>query len=218
MDLGFTPDGVLTVQLVLPEGRYDGDEARRAFYARAFADIDALPDVTTVGAAMVTPLTGNNWSVPLHRVHRPVAPGQRPPEVGWQLASQGYFRALRIPLRAGRLFEARDATGPPVVIVSEASPRAFSRGDTVGAAQPWRHGARSSALWPTSAAPLCLDYPRADLLFFLLSANIPQTTLFIRSTGDRWPCCLPCGPRSAGSSRTRLEETRTSADPEDRRP
>ena len=30
---GFTPAGVLTLQLSLPEGRYDADEARRAFYA-----------------------------------------------------------------------------------------------------------------------------------------------------------------------------------------
>ena len=43
---------------------------------------------------MVTPLTGNNWTVPLQRVDRPVPAGERPPDVGWQLASQGYFRAL----------------------------------------------------------------------------------------------------------------------------
>ena len=60
---------------------------------------------------MVTPLTGNNWTAPLQRVDRPVAAGQRPPDVGWQMASRGYFAALRIPLRTGRLFEPRDADG-----------------------------------------------------------------------------------------------------------
>ncbi len=39
---GFTPAGVLTVQLSLPEGRYDADDARRAFYSRAFETIEAL--------------------------------------------------------------------------------------------------------------------------------------------------------------------------------
>ena len=34
--------------------------------------------------------------------------GERPPEVGWQLASNGYFKALQIPLVAGRLFDERD--------------------------------------------------------------------------------------------------------------
>ncbi len=186
VDPGFTSDGVLTVQLVLPEGRYDGDEARRAFYARAFADIDALPDVTTVGAAMVTPLTGNNWSVPLQRVEHPVAPGQRPPQVGWQLASEGYFRALRIALRAGRLFEARDATGPPVVIVSEAVATRFFAGETpVG---------RRVSLGDMEAEIVGVvanirrasltDDPRADLYFPFERENSPQTTLFIRASGD----------------------------------
>ena len=39
VDPGFRPEGVLTVQLVLPDGRYEADDARRAFYTRAFADI-----------------------------------------------------------------------------------------------------------------------------------------------------------------------------------
>ena len=114
------------MQFALPDGSYEKDEARRAFYAQAFERIEALRDVETVGAAMVTPLTGNNWTVPLQRVDRPLAAGERPPDVGWQLASQGYFRALRIPLRSGRLFDARDATGPAAVIVSEAVAAASS--------------------------------------------------------------------------------------------
>ena len=56
----------------------------------------------------MTPLTGNNWTVPLERPEHPLGPGERAPDVGWQLASSGYFRALQIPLRAGRLFDDRD--------------------------------------------------------------------------------------------------------------
>ena len=49
------------------------------------------------------------------------------------MASRGYFRALRIPLRAGRLFEARDASGPPVVIISQAvADRAFAGESALG--------------------------------------------------------------------------------------
>ena len=144
VDPGFTAAGVLTVQFALPDGRYEKDDARHAFYARAFERIEALPDVETVGAAMVTPLSGNNWTAPLQRVDRPVPAGERPPEVGWQLASQGYFRALRIPLRAGRLFDDRDVKGPAVV------DRQRSRRDTLlcrrrsrrPPRQPWRHDGR----------------------------------------------------------------------------
>ena len=82
----------------------------------------------------MTPLTGNNWTAPFERAGTSGARGERPPEVGWQAASGGYFGALRIPLRAGRLFDARDTEdGPPVVIVSEAiAARFFPGEDPVG--------------------------------------------------------------------------------------
>ena len=77
--------------------------------------------------AAVTPLTGNNWTSPFERPEQPVPAGERPPEVGWQLASNGYFKALQIPVVAGRLFDERDAgaNAPPVVIVSEAIQKRF---------------------------------------------------------------------------------------------
>jgi len=186
VDPGFTPAGVLTVQVDLPAGRYDEDAARRAFYTRAFEDIDALPQVDAVGAAMVTPLTGNNWTVPLQRVDRPLAAGERPPDIGWQMASAGYFRALNIPLRAGRLFQPADATGPAVVIVSQAVVDRFFAGETaigrridlgdmtaeiVGVVGNIRRAALA-------------DDPRADLYFPFERVNIPSVTLFIRTTGD----------------------------------
>ena len=186
VDPGFDPNGVLTVQLVLPDGRYDSDDARRAFFTRAFADIDALKNVESIGAAMVTPLTGNNWSVPLQRVDRPVAPGQRPPEIGWQMASAGYFRALHIPLRSGRLFEPRDATGPGAVIVSEAVATRFFPGET-----PVGHrinlgdmDAEIVGVVGNIRRASLTDEPRADLYFPFERVNSPQTTLFIRASGD----------------------------------
>ena len=186
VDPGFTTTGVVTVQFALPSGRYDSDESRRAFYARAFVDITTLPNVQTVGAAMVTPLTGNNWTAPLQRVEHPVPAGQRPPEVGWQLASRGYFQALRIPLRAGRLFEERDATGPPVVIISEAvATRHFAGEDPIG---------RRISLGDVTPEIVGVvgnirrasltDAPRADLYFPFERVMSPSTTLFIRANGD----------------------------------
>ena len=174
------------MQLTLPTGRYDEDERRRALYNRMFDDIEALPGVDTVGAAMVTPLTGNNWTAPLQRVERPVPAGQRPPEVGWQLASRGYFRALRIPLRAGRLFDAHDATGAPVVIVSEAVAERFFPGE-----QPLGHRvslgdmqAEIVGIVGNIRRASLADDLRADLYFPFERVMSPTTTLFIRASGD----------------------------------
>ncbi|MEO5821225.1 MAG: ABC transporter permease [Vicinamibacteraceae bacterium] len=186
VDPGFTSAGVLTVQFALPEGRYQGDEARQAVYARVFADLKALPEVETVGAAMVTPLTGNNWTTPLRRVERPVAAGQRPPEVGWQLASRGYFEALRIPLRKGRLFETGDAAGPPVVIISEAVAARHFPGE-----EPLGHRLDMGDMKPEIVGVVgnirrasLTDDARADLYFPFERAPSPSITLFVRASGD----------------------------------
>jgi predicted permease len=186
VDPGFTPAGVLTVQFALPDGRYDDDQARRAFYARAFAEIGAAPNVEAVGAAMVTPLTGNNWTAPLQRMDRPLAAGERPPDIGWQMASEGYFRALKIPLRAGRLFDARDATGPAVVIISEAAAARFFAGEN-----PLGHRINLGDVQPEIVGIVgnirrasLTDEPRADLYFPFERIMSPSTTLFVRATGD----------------------------------
>ncbi len=211
---GFTPAGVLTLQLSLPEGRYDADDARRAFYSRAFEAIEALPDVDAVGAAMVTPLTGNNWTAPLQRVDRPLGVGQRPPEVGWQMASRGYFRALQIPLRNGRLFEPRDATGPTVVIISQAAADRHFPGE-----QPLGHRVNLGDMEAEIVGVVgdirrasLTDDPRADLYFPFERVMSPQTTLFIRASGD--PTAIVPSVRAAVRQlepRAVIDETRTLA-------
>ncbi len=63
VDPGFRTDNVLTMDVALPADRYGDPGARRAFYDRAFPALGQLPGIAHVGAAVVTPLTGNNWTV-----------------------------------------------------------------------------------------------------------------------------------------------------------
>jgi predicted permease len=186
VDPGFTVDGVLTVEFALPDGRYAGDEARQAFYARAFADIEALPGVEAVGAAQVTPLTGNTWAGPLQRVDRPIAAGERGPEVGWQMASRGYFAALHIPLRSGRLFDAHDASGPPVVIISQATSDRYFPGES-----PLGHRIDLGDMKPEIVGVVgnirrtsLVSEPWADMYVPFEKIAIPSVTMFIRTTED----------------------------------
>jgi putative ABC transport system permease protein len=123
---GFSVESVVAIAAQLPPDRYQKVEARTDFYARAFETFSRMPGVAAAGAAVVVPLTGNRWTFGFERSDRRVPAGQRPPDVGWQSASGGYFQALGIPLRSGRLFDHRDAPrGPPVVIVSESIERQF---------------------------------------------------------------------------------------------
>ena len=186
VDPGFTPDGVLTVEFALPDGRYDKDEARKAFYARAFADIEALPGVVAAGAAQVTPLTGNTWAGPLNRADRPLAPGETATQVGWQMCSHGYFRALQIPLRSGRLFDARDASGPPVVIISQATAdRAFPGESPLGHfVDMGDQKAEIVGVVGSIRRTSLVDEPWADMYYPFERVGIPSVTMFIRTTGD----------------------------------
>jgi putative ABC transport system permease protein len=159
VDPGFRVDHVTTVDVMVPAERYKTPEAYRAFFDRALAAVRVVPGVQQVGAAVVTPLTGNNWTVGFERADQPVPRGERPPDVGWQSASGGYFRAIGIPLRAGRLFDANDTPATrPVVIVSEAIQRRYfapesAVGHVLKLADRW--GTSAARIYATSHEPTC---------------------------------------------------------------
>jgi putative ABC transport system permease protein len=187
VDPGFRSEGVLTLTAVAPADRYRDVEARTALQRRTFEAIRQVPGVEEAGAAAVTPLTGNNWTVPFERADRPVPAGQRPPDVGWQSATGGYFRAMNIPLRAGRLFSAEDVPeAPMVVIVSEAIEARFFPGESaVGRKVKVQNGeAEIVGVVGNIRRAALTDAPHADLYFPQEHAPGTSTTLFIRTAGN----------------------------------
>ena len=185
VDPGFRTENVLTMQVGLPAGRYPDPLARRALFDRMFAAIKGLPAVTNVGAAAVTPLTGNNWIVTLQRPEHPTPAGQRPPEVGWQAASGGYFHTLQIPLRAGRYFDARDMPkAAPVVIISDAlAHRPFAAEDPIGRRVSLGNDTAEivGVVGSIRRASLA-DAPREDMYFPFEQSPSQEVTVFVRTT------------------------------------
>jgi putative ABC transport system permease protein len=187
VDPGFRTANVLTVQVALPAARYPSPQARGDLYSRGFAALTALPEIEAAGVAAVMPLTGNNWTIPFERVDRPVEKGVRPPDVGWQASTRGYFEALGIPLREGRLFEDRDATVPiPPVIISESIARQYFAGES-----PIGHRLRSGngefeivGVVGDIRRGALTDRPRADMYLPFARFADSQSTLFMRTTGD----------------------------------
>jgi putative ABC transport system permease protein len=187
VDPGFRPDHVVNLQMNLPPGRYSEVNARRALYDRLFATLRAVPGVEDVGAAVVTPLTGNNWTSPLVRPERPVGPDERPPDVGWQLASEGYFRALNIPLRAGRFFDQRDRPDTQaVVIISEGlAVRYFAGENPVGQrVMIGKDPAEIVGIVGDIRRAALSEEPRADMYFPFERSAAQPVGLFIRTSGD----------------------------------
>jgi putative ABC transport system permease protein len=187
VDPGFSTDRVLTMDVVLPAARYEDPGARSAFYTRAFDELRRVNGIESAGAAIVTPLTGNNWTVAFDRADRPVPKGQRAPDVGWQAATAGYFAALRIPLLEGRLFAPTDRPGgPTVVIISEAIRDRFFPGESPLGRRILGPdgGAEIVGVVGNVRRAALTDSPRADLYFAGEQGPPIGTSLFIRTSGD----------------------------------
>jgi putative ABC transport system permease protein len=129
VDPGFRPEHVLTMRFTLPAQSYSGDQKLLAFHDRLNSRLKALPGVTEVAAANALPLgstRGNTirFVVPgSPRMH-----GDLLPMAQNCLITPDYFRALGIPLIAGRTYEPRDI-GQPYVIVNQTMARTFWPGE-----------------------------------------------------------------------------------------
>jgi len=118
-DMGFDRSHVLTFHVALPEQKYRDKDRVRGYYDRVLREIATLPGVET--AASVTSLpSGWTWNwVEFAAEGKPLAtPGQTPSAIS-QIVTPGFFSALRVPLRKGRLLSEQDtAEAPPVAVIS----------------------------------------------------------------------------------------------------
>jgi putative ABC transport system permease protein len=109
VDPGFAAERLLTLELALPASRYSDPSQVVSFYRGFLESLRQLPGVDSAGAAAMTPLAGGESRIALQIEGRPaVGPGDDSP-VGFRVVSADYFRAMRIPLRRGRVFDASDA-------------------------------------------------------------------------------------------------------------
>ncbi len=127
---GYTPTGLLTFQIALPEYKYPGPAERRSVERELERRLRAIPGVEDVAMMTTLPRSMGNPATPMQVVGHETADANDRPQVMWQAVNPGYFSTLRIPLRSGRLFldtDREDAS--PVVIVSEAFARRYFPGE-----------------------------------------------------------------------------------------
>jgi predicted permease len=132
VDPGFTASHLVTLTTQTPPAART-PEQRSAVY-RAIADrLAAVPGVRGVGAVSRLPLTGANIGSALTIEGSRAAAGETP-EVEYRVATPSYFATMGIPLRSGRLFDARDEAAPgQVVLINQSAAKRYWPGqDPVG--------------------------------------------------------------------------------------
>jgi predicted permease len=123
-DLGFNPEGVISAALPRPARPALDADALALVHEAEVQVIDAvtrLPGVVTAGVGgSPLGLAMGVAGVRLPGDHREL------PTVGFAPVGVGYFEALGVRLKEGRLFTSEDRTGAPVVaIVGESTARKF---------------------------------------------------------------------------------------------
>jgi putative ABC transport system permease protein len=131
---GFTPDRVLTAQIVLPQSSYREAARVGAFQRQLLQRVQALPGAQSASVSMALPPDLLIMRNPFAVEGQTPSPGQSLPLAQQLLVSPDYFRTLGIQQRAGRAFtDADDASAPQVVIINEALARQyFPQQDPVG--------------------------------------------------------------------------------------
>jgi putative ABC transport system permease protein len=137
VDPGFRTERVLTMDLAMPLGDDPASKIRQLGFINAlFERLRVVPGVEEVGGASDLPLDGglsdgmfvelNPSDVPkrMEDFEKLFKDTSRTGEADYCAASDGYFRALGIPLIRGRMFDERDTeSAPHVALISESLAR-----------------------------------------------------------------------------------------------
>lgn len=193
VDPGFSPDGVLVFDLLLPP-RYSGMSQVSGALDRLLDRLRSLPGVEVAALAYDSPLE-SNWIDAFSIEGRPAPPEGLSARLS--IVGPGYFDALRIALRAGRPLEARDAAGAAgAIVVSESfAARFFPAEDPLGR---WLIVRTPQAVWGTAAPSrfqivgIAEDVrsqgigSRSEPTYYIAAGQFPQSemSVLVRAGGE----------------------------------
>ena len=130
MPPGFNPASVLTFELTMTGRRYGEPPAVLETYRQLWERLESLPSVAAAGGVSALPLSQMMAWGPITVEGRAPAPGEAFINVDIRVVGGDYFRAMEIPLLAGRLFSEHDTRDTDrVIVVDEALARQLWPGE-----------------------------------------------------------------------------------------
>ena len=130
VDLGYEPNGLLTIWVPAPFSRYPNDDSKARFYTRL------LDQVSQVRGADAVSMSSEAWfgllNFQLNIESDPLPDGDA--TVRYSSIAPDYFKVLKAQIRRGRDFDSHDdAKSPGVAIINEAlARRYFPDSDPIG--------------------------------------------------------------------------------------
>jgi predicted permease len=195
IDLGFQPDRVLTMN-VQPRGI---ESQKMNAWARELIDrVKALPGVEAAGGVYLRPLAlgpiGQETWVLLEGQADDAETRRRSPTLNYQVATPGYFTAMRIPVLRGRAFsnDDRDGQARVALVGASAARRLWPGQDPIGRRllMPTFIRGDRTPVWRTVVGVVSdvryrgIDDVRLDVYDAALQAATPATDLVVRTSGD----------------------------------
>ena len=125
INTGIVTEHVLTTSVYLNSKTHTAAQ-RQAFFNEVLDRVSNLPGVIAAGAASgLPPYRSVSAGLNVGAVPASTESARPDDQVSFKDITPGYFEALRIPLRSGRLLTARDRRAPDVAVVNEALVRHF---------------------------------------------------------------------------------------------
>jgi predicted permease len=114
IDLGFRPEQAAALRID-PNSAYKTQEMRNVYFTKALHSVRDVPGIEAAGLTDAVPLGHNrSWGV---AAKGQVYKREEYPDGYVRIVSDGYFKAMGVPLRAGRDFSERDDMSVEKVII-----------------------------------------------------------------------------------------------------
>ena len=194
---GFDPEGVTTFSLSLPLARYSDPASPRAFVSSLLSSLESEPGVESAAVAMGLPFTSDlNVLTGFRHEGQAVPDSASMPTAGLRIVSPAYFDVMKLPIRAGRSFDDRDAaTGPDVALINERTAQRYFAGQnpvgqqirvTAQLSRDARNGPKTivGVVGDIKYGGLDEDTP-AEIYLPYEQQAVDAFTVAVRSAGDR---------------------------------
>jgi putative ABC transport system permease protein len=120
VDLGLQPQGILTMNLALPQNKYPDPPRQGIFVWNLMGKLEEVPGIDKAATIYPLPLGGDGFVLALRVQGRPAPPPNQEPTANIRVVSPNYFETVGIKLLQGRFFTKQDDyRSMPAVIVNQ---------------------------------------------------------------------------------------------------